>query len=303
MLNKNTWRILGGALLVALFALFLVSGLKSILPRDSMLAARVSPRVMQFNDSMYFVDSSDFADKRRWLFGDGNFSTAASGVYRYAAPGNYVVTLLVNETIRDSFFVRVEGTGYQYTAVDSVFKIIAPPAALQHENVLFRVEGYGSDEFLWDFGDGSPRQTARLSVVRHAYKKPGVYTVSLFSRNNQQPDQHKIIISPEFEWLDTSALTVAGKLTAGVEGSNDFRERLKKIVEEGRVGNHYAYLLNRYACGNADMPVQVNGSDTQPFYLYCQNLIFNSRLQIQSVELNYDQRGECAVSVRIRQQE
>src|SRR5690606_37728994 len=98
---------------------------------DSMLAARVSPRVIQLKDSIFFIDSTDFARSRRWLFGDGDFSNRASGTHRYRAPGNYVITLIVNGNIRDSFFIRVEGTGYRYTAVDSVFKIIAPPAALQ----------------------------------------------------------------------------------------------------------------------------------------------------------------------------
>src|SRR5690606_34567782 len=154
MFNRNTWRIFGGAMIVALIGLFLVLGLKSILPRDRMLTAQVYPRIIELKDSIYFIDSTHFSQTRRWLFGDGDFSTEASGHHRYSSPGNYVVTLIVNENIRDSFFIRVEGTGYQYTAVDSVFKIVAPAAALQHESVLFRVDGYGSDEFVWDFGDG-----------------------------------------------------------------------------------------------------------------------------------------------------
>lgn len=282
-------------------AFLLVLGLKSILPRQVPAAAQVSPRVIHLKDSIYFIDSTPSARSRRWIFGDGNFSARASGTHRYNAPGNYVVTLILNETIRDSFFIRVEGSAYRYTAADSVFKIIAPPAVLQHENVLFRAQGYGSDAFLWDFGDGSPPRTTELSVVRHTYRRPGVFKVSLQSRNNAGPATHRLVVAPGFEWPDTPSLPVLGAKMPGEEEAGDFRDRLQKIVEEGRAGRHYLYLLNRYACGKADLPVEINDTLSQPLYLYCQNLIFNHKLVVRSVELTFDPDGRCVVAARVRQ--
>ncbi len=108
------------------------------------------------------------------------FDTTPNGYHRYIAAGNYIVSLIVNNRFKDSFFVRVKGAGYTYTARDSIFKIVGPPAALQGENIMFRVDGYGSNEFVWDFGDNSNQMTTTLSVVQHSYKKSGVYEISLF---------------------------------------------------------------------------------------------------------------------------
>lgn len=301
MFSKNTWRILGGALLVASLALLLVLGLKSLLPKDNFLKAKVSPRVIPMTDSIYFYDSTHFANTYKWLFGDGSFSTARSGTHQYNIPGNYVVTLIVNSQFRDSFFIRVEGTGYTYTEQDSVFKIVGPPAALQGENVMFRVDGYGSDEFVWDFGDHSARMTTSLSVAQHIYKRSGVYEVQLFSRNNNRPYKHKIIISPEYDRVDTTAISLASAAEDRSQEGDDFKSRLQAIIDAGSIDQHYNYLLKKYVCGNANMPVQINGAKTQPFYLYCQNLIFNSSRVIQSVELSFDNRNKCVVSAKITQ--
>ncbi len=301
MLSRNTWRILGGAILVASLALFLVLGLRSLLPRNTLLHAKVTPRVIQMNDSIHFYDSTHFATSYKWLLGDGSFTTGQSGYHQYDKPGNYVVTLIVNNEFRDSFFIRVEGTGYTYTQQDSVFKIVGPPAAMQGENVMFRVDGYGSDEFVWDFGDHSSRLTTSLSVAQHVYKRSGVYQVLLFSRNNNEPYKHKIVISPEYEIVDTSGMTISAAVNDGAAAGNDFQARLQAIVEAGSIGAHYSYLLKKYACGNANMPVIINGSKTQPFYLYCQNLIFNSDRVIQSVELTYDSKQKCVVTAKITQ--
>lgn len=250
MLNRNTLRVLGGALIVAFLALFIVFGLRAVMPRDSMLRAKVSPRIIKLADSLYYYDSTDFAQSYKWLFGDGTFDTVQNGYHRYKAPGNYVVSLIVNNQFRDSFYVRVEGSGYTYNAQDSVFKIVGPPAALQGENIMFRVDGYGSDEFVWDFGDNSNQVTTTLSVVQHIYKNSGVYQVSLFSKNNTEPYKHKIIISPKYEIVDTASipLPAAGGNAAA---ENDFKLHLQKIIDGGNFDQHYNYLLRKYVCSNA----------------------------------------------------
>lgn len=303
MFSKNTLSISGGILVVAFLALFIVFGLRAVMPRDSMLHAKVSPRVINLSDSLFFYDSTEFARSYKWLFGDGTFDTAQNGYHQYKAPGNYVVSLIVNNEFRDSFFVRVKGTGYTYNAQDSVFKIVGPPAALQGENIMFRVDGYGSDEFVWDFGDRSNQVTTSLSVVQHIYKKAGVYEVSLFSRNNADPYKHKIIISPKYDIVDTSGISLSpsGGGSGSSAAENDFRLHLQKIIDGGDFDQHYNYLLRKYMCNNARIPMKINDQKNFEFYTYCQNLRFNSSLLVQSVQLTFGDKNKCVVLVNITQ--
>lgn len=298
MLNRNTLSISGGILVVTFLALFIVFGLRAVIPRDSVLHAKVSPRIIQQYDSLHFYDSTEFAKSYKWLFGDGTFATTQSGYHRYKAAGNYVVSLIVNNQFKDSFFVRVQSTGYTYNAQDSIFKIVGPPAALQGENIMFRVDGYGSDEFVWDFGDKSNQITTTLSVVQHTYKKPGVYQVSLFSKNNTEPYKHSIIISSKYDIVDTAGISLSaggGNTAAG----NDFKLHLQKIIDGGNFDQHYNYLLRKYMCNNAQITLKINDQKTIEFYTYCQNLRFNSNLLIQSVQLTYS--NKCVVMANIVQ--
>jgi hypothetical protein len=300
MLNRNTLSISGGILVVTFLALFIVFGLRAVMPRDSVLHAKVSPRIIQQSDSLHFYDSTEFATSYKWLFGDGTFATVQSGYHRYKAPGNYVVSLIVNNQFKDSFFVRVQGTGYTYNAQDSVFKIVGPPAALQGENIMFRVDGYGSDEFVWDFGDKSSQITTTLSVVQHIYKTPGVYQVSLFSKNNAEPYKHSIIISSKYDLVDTAGIPLSaagGNSTA----ENDFKLHLQKIIDGGNFDQHYNYLLRKYMCNNARITLKINDQKTFEFYTYCQNLRFNSSLIIQSVQLTFADKNRCVIMANIVQ--
>lgn len=303
MLNRNTLSIAGGILVVTFLALFIVFGLRAVMPRDSVLHAKVSPRIIQQSDSLHFYDSTDFAKSYKWLFGDGTFATTQSGYHRYKAAGNYVVSLIVNNQFKDSFFVRVQRTGYSYNAQDSVFKIVGPPAALEGENIMFRVDGYGSNEFVWDFGDKSNQITTTLSVVQHTYRKAGVYQVNLFSKNNAEPYKHPIIISPKYDIVDTSGISLsgAGANSGNLAAENDFKLHLQKIIDGGNFDQHYNYLLRKYMCNNARITLKINDQKTFEFYTYCQNLRFNSSLLIQSVQLTFADRNKCVVMVNVVQ--
>jgi hypothetical protein len=301
MLNRNTLSISGGILVVTFLALFIVFGLRAVMPRDSVLHAKVSPRIIKQSDSLQFYDSTEFATSYKWLFGDGTFATTQSGYHRYKAPGNYVVSLTVNNQFKDSFFVRVQSTGYTYNAQDSVFKIVGPPAALQGENIMFRVDGYGSDEFVWDFGDKSNQITTTLSVVQHTYKKPGVYQVSLFSKNNAEPYKHSIIISSKYDLVDTAGISLSAAAGGNTAAENDFKLHLQKIINGESFDQHYNYLLRKYMCNNAQITLKINDQKTFEFYTYCQNLRFNSSLIIQSVQLTFADKNRCVVMANITQ--
>jgi hypothetical protein len=165
---------------------------------------------------------------------------------------------------------------------------------------MFRVDGYGSDEFVWDFGDKSNQVTTTLSVVQHIYKTPGVYQVSLFSRNNVEPYKHSIIISSKYDLVDTAGISPSAA-SGNSAAENDFKLHLQKIIDGGNFDQHYNYLLRKYMCNNARITLKINDQKTFEFYTYCQNLRFNTNLLIQSVQLTFADKNRCVVMANIVQ--
>lgn len=306
MLNKNTTRILIGAAVVIVLGVLIVFGLRAIVPTDSNLKARVSPRSISVTDSIYFSDSTDFAKTYTWHFGDGQFSDKRNGYHRFNTPGNYTVVLTVNNKIRDSFVVSVLDRGYTYTAHDSIFKIVAPSRALQGESVVFKVDGHGSQEFNWDFGDNSSPINTSNSIVQHTYLSAGKYTVKLSARNNYYPATHTINIIKGFD-SDAGPLPVGGGDSGGgaaamMKKENDFKYHLEQIVKGADFNTHYYYLLQKYLCSKEKTIVRVNDNRTNEFYVYANSLPFNSRTVIQSVKLTEDPKSKCIITVEVRQE-
>jgi hypothetical protein len=303
MLNKNTMRILAGALLVTLLVSIIVFCLRgTLMPADSNIKAKVYPRIAKLADTVFYTDSTPDIVSYRWDFGDNSFDTVQNGHHKYAQPGNYLVSLKVtnakNNVYKDSFFVRVEGSGYTYTQQDSVFKIVAQAEAIQGEEVLFRVDGYGSDEFNWDFGDNSGSVTTTLSAVKHTFKKAGIYTIKLYTKNNAVPAEKRIVIAQEFDATDTSGISLAANDRMAGAGQ-DFQERLQNIADGKNFDDNYRQLL-KYVCNNHNVYVTVNSRSIQ-LYKYCQDLRYTTKVLIQSVQLVYDNANKCVVSANIAQ--
>lgn len=304
MFNKNTMRILAGALLVTLLVSIIVFCLRgTLMPADSNIKAKVYPRIVKLADTVFYSDSTPDITSCRWDFGDNSFDTAQNGYHKYMQPGNYLVSLKVtnakNNVYKDSFFVRIEGSGYTYTQQDSVFKIIAQAEAIQGEEVLFRVDGYGSDEFNWDFGDNSGSVTTTLSAVKHAFKQAGIYTVKLYTKNNTTPAEKRIVIAPEFDATDTSGISLGAANGQLSNAGQDFQERLQNIADGKNFDANYRQLL-KYVCNNHNVYVTVNSRSIQ-LYKYCQDLRYSNKVLIQSAQLVYDNTNKCVVSANIAQ--
>lgn len=296
-----------GLAVVSVLFVGIILGARSLVPRDSMLKARITPRTMKLGESLYYHDSTSFATAYRWEFGDGQQSFSRNGRYTYKRPGNYTIFLTVNNKIKDSFVVSVQGTGYVYDAHDSIIKINAPSTALQGESVPFRVEGHGSNEFSWDFGDNSGRRGSTNNLAQHTYMVPGNYTVRLYSRNNHYPATHNIKINPGFQITETATIPNVPKGGVDVvkqqEMANDFKQRLQKIASsEGDFNDHYYYLLKKYLCGKEKTIVKVNNQKTNEFYSYVQNLPFG-RTSIIAVNLTLDEDNKCVKMVGVDQQD
>ncbi|NOX45213.1 MAG: PKD domain-containing protein [Caldiserica bacterium] len=130
-------------------------------------------------DEVRFIDLSrgDIVSWR-WDFGDGTSSTERNPVHRYAAKGEFPVTLTVTDRYGNTAAVT------KTVAVVNIPPVSDPGGpyrGLVLQEIVF--DGTGSYDpdgrivrYLWDFGDGS---TAEGESVAHAYPEPGTYTVCL----------------------------------------------------------------------------------------------------------------------------
>jgi gliding motility-associated-like protein len=107
-----------------------------------------------------------------WRFGDGTTSTAFEPVHTYAAPGDYNVKLIVNNTqCSDSVvhLVRVIPTA-PIAAFAEVASGCGPLTVTMNNTSLY------ATSYLWDFGDGGV-STAANPVYTYSYS--GIFRITL----------------------------------------------------------------------------------------------------------------------------
>jgi PKD repeat protein len=124
----------------------------------------------------------------RWDFGDQQ--TAVSGPvvnHQYTAPGRYVVTLRITDTIGIERSAAVMTVTVRAPATHPVAAITGPASVQVGNPATFdasastpgsnrRHEAIG--EYWWDFGDGQQAITrAPDATIAHSYAQPGTYTV------------------------------------------------------------------------------------------------------------------------------
>ena len=130
--------------------------------------------------TVFFTDQSTLPDTWLWNFGDGGASTLQNPVHNYTATGNYIVTLIITDTIigtSDTAFATVDvsiptanftGNGSSAGAFGC--------APLSVAYVSTSTSAASIMSWNWDFGDGNTDTTENPT---HIYQNPGVYTVSL----------------------------------------------------------------------------------------------------------------------------
>ena len=136
-----------------------------------------------------FKDTLQNGVKFFWNFGDGTLDTTfvRSNEHDYLQIGIYKVMLIAEDSstcnIRDTSYVTIK-------ASDNIAHIdFLPEHALPCESFSMKFTNlsvptyrtFGPKSFLWDYGDGSPFDTAGLTPPRiHQYPGPGTYTVTLY---------------------------------------------------------------------------------------------------------------------------
>lgn len=126
-----------------------------------------------------------------WHFGDGSAPVVLTGnpdtSHIYLAPGNYHVMLVAIDSttcnIADTAYTTIRA-GNNRAFLDFTGTKIPPCNNLAYQfvnNSTATSSGFGPKSFVWDYGDGSPRDTAGLTPPRvHTYPSTGTYKVKLF---------------------------------------------------------------------------------------------------------------------------
>jgi PKD repeat protein len=113
-----------------------------------------------------------------WNFGDGaGSSNQQHPTYSYNAPGDYIVTLVVQTNLgcTDSVLTNVHVMATPVAAFTSEYSKCVDQS-LQFTN-LSAIVADTIVQYYWDFGDGSPPANSRNSS--HTYTIPGSYTVMM----------------------------------------------------------------------------------------------------------------------------
>ncbi|MHB1920823.1 MAG: PKD domain-containing protein [Chitinophagaceae bacterium] len=145
-----------------------------------------NPPTVQFTSSstnscydipIQFTDQSTQADKWLWSFGDNTNSSLQNPLHHFLDTGYFSVGLIITHM------------GCMDTLLKPKYVYINPPIAhfsptmscTNHYFVAFIDQSIEATSWNWNFGDGSPVDTARNPT--HVYSTPGTYSVTLSVAN------------------------------------------------------------------------------------------------------------------------
>ncbi|MEO6488324.1 MAG: PKD domain-containing protein [Ferruginibacter sp.] len=136
-----------------------------------------------------FRDTLQKGKKFYWSFGDGTptvITTTFSITHTFNSVGNFLVMLIAEDSstcnIRDTTYKTIR-VGSNKAALNFTYQKLPPceNLTMRFTNTSSANAGnFGPKTFVWDYGDGSPRDTAAFAPPRvHTYASAGEYQVTL----------------------------------------------------------------------------------------------------------------------------
>ena len=132
------------------------------------------------------------AKSYEWSFGDGTPDVKTDNfeiTHTFNKIGNYRVRLIAIDSntcnVRDTQYVNIRVS-------DDIANLNFNPVKLPPcESLAYRFDNlsvangkpFSAQSFIWDFGDGTARQTAGFGPINHTYTAPGTYNVKLILRD------------------------------------------------------------------------------------------------------------------------
>ncbi|MBL4707216.1 MAG: PKD domain-containing protein, partial [Flavobacteriales bacterium] len=123
-----------------------------------------------------FNNTSQFATKYKWDFGNGMTSTISTPSIVYYTPGQYTITLIAINNQGQSDTVRFQNL-VQVNALPVVnFLYVVNNHCVDNNFISFTNLSDSSYSFIWDFGDGN---SSTMIHPSHQYIDSGNYSVKL----------------------------------------------------------------------------------------------------------------------------
>lgn len=142
-----------------------------------------APFVIQFKNT----SSSPSSFTSEWTFGDGTTSVSQEPSHTYTNKGTYTLTLKIKDA---TGCISTRSATVTVSDVKPVAKFIADKTTVcAREDVKFSDQSQNATFWCWDFGDGS---TSSGKDVSHSYTTPGIYTVTLTTKNGGCSDTYQI---------------------------------------------------------------------------------------------------------------
>lgn len=282
---------------------------------------RVLSKELRQGELIKFADYTENANSWEWKFGDDSeIATSKAPLHIYNKPGEYTVSLLVNNicekfeviTINEKLFV-IDST--------KLPKFKLPNTIEFGETLKVKDETENASTWEWYFGEtGNANSTKRRAEYK--YKEPGLYTVSLVVNGDMKHISKKKInvLPPEEETSKIEGIVTNSKTprvtkrkpleeinkkpaventaktkpkTVPFISDADFRNKIMLISEEKLNANAFS----EYLCGEINKSIVVNGKTTT-FLVFCES-IKGKKLKIKDLTVYRDKGSNCIKTVTI----
>jgi gliding motility-associated-like protein len=148
----------------------------------------LSPVDTSSSDAVTFFNTTTGAVSYSWNFGDGSpvFNTAsnASFVHTYTNYGTYTVTMVATGANGCTTTTTLTVVFDKFVSASFIVPLIQFSGCVPH--VVSPVNAsQNADQYVWNFGDGTPSVTTTSSVApAHTYTVGGSYTISVVASNS-----------------------------------------------------------------------------------------------------------------------
>jgi hypothetical protein len=124
------------------------------------------------------LDTTTF--KYEWDLGDGTKIRDLSAYHCYEGPGTYIIKLNVIDTLTGEIHFEEAKYRLPVERIEQPYITVVDTAVINEDirldGLQTNLKNFEVDEYYWDFGDGV---RTKNPVVRHSYRKQGVYTIQL----------------------------------------------------------------------------------------------------------------------------
>ena len=137
-----------------------------------------SPFTVNFEDLSTTLAGSTYL----WNFGDGNISSVEDPEHVFTEAGNYDVSLIVTNSFGCTSSMLVDNMINVHESPVAAFISQPTTTTTLEPDIQFTNNSIGADQYIWNFGDGSPLGYDEEPL--HTYTDTGVFEITLITISN-----------------------------------------------------------------------------------------------------------------------